>query len=136
MLPAFDRSRYLGPVVPAAVVELQEVHLFLGGPLVVLDGTVEVVVVSFPALFPTPVHDAILLFEESRYVCPFLDPPDFVKFFEGVVLLHEVESTATVQAFLSVMTQSNNLLSNLTFSNYNIISPHFDYLDKSKSKTD
>jgi hypothetical protein len=102
----------------------------------VLDGTVEVVVVSFRHCFPLLFMMLYSFSRSRRYVCPFLDPPDFVKFFEGVVLLHEVESTATVQAFLSVMTQSNNLLSNLTFSNYNIISPHFDYLDKSKSKTD
>ncbi len=103
MLPAFDGSRNFGPVIAEGVVKFKQLIFFLGGPLLMFDGAVEVVVVSLPALFSTPVVNVIFLFKYSGYFGPFFDPAVLIKFLKSFIFLSQTASTFVVHAFLSVM---------------------------------
>ena len=103
MLPALQEFGDFGPVVAQGVVELQELVLLAGRPLLVPDGAVEVVVVSLTALLPVPVRNLILLLQQPRYLGPLLHASLLVQFLQSAVFLHSPLPTFGVQAFLSVI---------------------------------
>jgi hypothetical protein len=55
----------------------------------VLDGAVEVVVITFSALFSTPILDFELFAEDPGYFCPFFDTTYLIKFPQCLVFLSE-----------------------------------------------
>lgn len=99
-LPACEKLGDLGPLIADLIMMPYQFLLLLLGPLLMLDGIIEVVMVPLPALFAIPALDVELELHEPRDLRPLLDAPLLVDLLEDVVFLSQAESTISVQAFL------------------------------------
>ena len=90
-----------GPFVPILIMILKEDPLLVGGPLLILDGRIELIVPSLSALLASPSKDFELDFHSSRNSTPLLDFFNLNDVQQGVVLLSSRDDTSLVQAFLS-----------------------------------
>ena len=67
--------------------EMDEIILLFSSPFFLVDATLEVVVVTFPALFAIAALNAVFLLHDSGNLTPAFDFSHFVDFFENLVLL-------------------------------------------------
>lgn len=99
-LPAGEELGDLSPLIADLIMMAYQFLLLLLGPLLMLDGIIEVVMVPLSALFAIPAPDVELQLHEPRDLGPLLDAPLLVDLLEDVVFLSGAESTISVQAFL------------------------------------
>lgn len=67
--------------------EVDELGLFLFGPLLLVDSPTEVVVVAFPALLAIPGWDAELFLHDAGDLTPLADLPNFKQLLENLIIL-------------------------------------------------
>ena len=99
MIPSGDEFRDEGPFVAMFCVEVDEIILLDGGPLVLVDAPLQVVVVSLPALLPVAVLNAILDLHYFGDLAPFFNFPLLEDFFQNFVFLCLQQLIPTVSIF-------------------------------------
>ncbi len=91
-VPAGDEFGDHGPAIAVLGVELDEEVFLVGGPLLLGDAPLEVVVVAFAALFAVAACDRVLLLHDFGNLAPLLDPSFFVDFLQDLVFLALIAS--------------------------------------------